>query len=80
MKVLQQERLTGATLLIMANKQDIEGSMTIDEISQSLDLECLQKQNRHWNIVACSAVSGSGVQQGFDWVVKDIASRIYMLA
>lgn len=34
---------------------------------------------RQWSIVACSAVDGSGLLEGFDWLVKDIAARIYLL-
>jgi ADP-ribosylation factor-like protein 2 len=36
-------------------------------------------KDRHWKIVGCSAYSGEGLLQGFDWLVKDIASRIYVL-
>lgn len=80
-EVLQQERLAGASLLILANKQDIGGSLTVPEIVAQLDLErLLDKSNRHWNIVKCSGLDGSGVREGFDWIVADIASRIYMLS
>lgn len=34
---------------------------------------------RHWRIVPCSAVTGAGLLEGFDWVVGDISSRIYLL-
>lgn len=45
---------------------------------QVLNLEAMDK-SRHWNIVGCSAYTGEGLLQGFDWLVQDIASRIYML-
>jgi ADP-ribosylation factor-like protein 2 len=35
--------------------------------------------NRHWNIVACSAVTGAGLLEGIDWLVADIASRIFLM-
>ncbi len=35
--------------------------------------------NRHWHIQACSAVTGEGLVAGIDWIVDDIASRIFML-
>lgn len=35
--------------------------------------------NRHWQITGCSAVSGAGLVDGVDWIVSDVASRIYML-
>ena len=44
---------------------------------QVLDLEAMG--TRHWRIVACSAVTGAGLIDGFDWVVSDIKSRIALL-
>jgi ADP-ribosylation factor-like protein 2 len=35
--------------------------------------------NRHWEIQSCSAVTGEGLLPGIDWIVQDIASRIFML-
>lgn len=34
---------------------------------------------RRWSIVACSAMDGSGLLEGFGWLVKDVAARIYLL-
>ena len=35
---------------------------------------------RHWTIFGCSAVSGDGLITGFDWLVDDISSRIFMMS
>lgn len=35
---------------------------------------------RHWGIIPCSAKTGEGLLEGIDWLVHDIASRIFMLA
>lgn len=45
---------------------------------QVLNLEAMDN-SRHWKIVGCSAFTGEGLLEGFDWLVQDIASRIYML-
>ena len=81
MQVLQQERLAGATLLILANKQDVDGALSVDKIAEVLQLHDSNKhcKNRHWHILACSAVTGGGLKEGMDWIVEDIASRIFML-
>lgn len=80
MQLLQQERLAGASLLIMANKQDIVGALSSEEIAQVLELGTnKQFENRHWSIRACSAVTGSGLLEGMDWIVSDIADRIFIL-
>eukprot|EP00976_Prorocentrum_cordatum_P117354 1196297-Prorocentrum_minimum.AAC.9 len=46
-------------------------------VKQVLELDCMST-SRHWQICGCSAVTGEGLLDGFDWVVGDIASRIYM--
>ena len=37
------------------------------------------QQKRHWQLQPCSAVTGDGLVEGIDWMVKDIASRIFMM-
>ncbi|KAK6922710.1 Small GTPase superfamily, ARF/SAR type [Dillenia turbinata] len=74
--LLKEERLSGASLLILANKQDIQGVLTPAEIGKVLNLDAMDK-TRHWKIVGCSAYTGEGLLEGFDWLVQDIASRIY---
>lgn len=36
-------------------------------------------QKRHWQLQPCSAVTGDGLVTGIDWMVSDIASRIFMM-
>lgn len=97
--VLQEERLAGATLLVLANKQDLAGALTPDAIATLLGLNDAVGRKRHWQVFPCSAIkpadvpekavvtgdshSGSnsgptGLEAGFDWLVADVASRIYM--
>lgn len=76
--LLQQD---GASLLIFANKQDIEGALSSEEIATVLELDSNERyKNRHWSIQSCSAVTGEGLVAGMDWIVDDIASRIFMLS
>jgi ADP-ribosylation factor-like protein 2 len=77
--LMHQERLAGATLLVWANKQDIHGSATSEQIQDLLGLKQLQFKNRHWSIRPCSAVSGEGLAEGIEWLVEDVASRIFLL-
>ncbi|OMP11597.1 reverse transcriptase [Corchorus capsularis] len=63
--LLKEERLSGASLLILANKQDIKGALTPAEIAKVLNLEAMDK-TRHWKIVGCSAYTGEGLLEGFD--------------
>ena len=33
----------------------------------------------HWLILGCSAVTGENLLQGIDWIIDDIASRIFTM-
>lgn len=73
--LLQEERLGGATLLVFANKQDLAGALTREEIRSQLDLAAIT--THHWRIVSCSAVTGDNLVTGVDWLLDDIAARIF---
>ena len=73
--ILKQERLAGASLLIFANKQDINEALSANEIAELLDLNSIDK--RHWSIVPCSAQTREGIKDGFEWIVNDIGSRLF---
>ena len=72
-------QLAGATLLVLANKQDIAGALSLDALAEALGLAQLAGRGRHARVVACSAVTGDGLLAAFDWLVGDIASRIFLL-
>lgn len=79
--LLDQEKLAGASLLIFANKQDVPGALDADGIAEALGLrEGKVFVNRHWSIRGCSAVTGEGLVEGMDWMIDDVASRIFMLS
>lgn len=65
--MLNEEELKDAALLVFANKQDQPGAKGAGEISEALRLGELR--DRNWSIMACSAVDGSGVSEGMDWLV-----------
>ncbi|TRM68616.1 GTP-binding protein [Schizophyllum amplum] len=73
--LLTEDRLSGASLLIFANKQDLPGSLSSAEISQAIELPAIR--SHHWKIQPCSAVTGENLVQGLDWVVDDVAGRLY---
>ncbi|PKI84498.1 hypothetical protein MVES_001653 [Malassezia vespertilionis] len=73
--LLGEERLAGATVLILANKQDIPGAYTPEMIKKALQLEDIHAHS--WRIQAASAVTGTNINEGMDWLLKDIASRLY---
>ena len=73
--LLLEERLQGASLLVVANKQDLKGALREDEIREVLDLDGLKTHT--WRMVGCSAVTGEHVEEGLTWVVDDVGHRLY---
>mmetsp|Transcript_9184 Transcript_9184/g.17254 ORF Transcript_9184/g.17254 Transcript_9184/m.17254 type:complete len:189 (-) Transcript_9184:364-930(-) len=76
--LLMEERLSGATLLLLANKQDVGGALTVEEIGQVLDFSGISATRRHVRACGCSAVTGGGLRDGFAWLVEDVAARVYL--
>lgn len=74
------KKLAGSSLLIFANKQDLGGALTFEQIAEYLDLRSDDISGRHWKILGCSAMAGDGLTEGFDWLVEDISSRIFLMA
>jgi len=77
-QLLLEERLASASLLVFANKQDLAGAMSTEEIETALDLKGKSTGHR-WKVMPCSAISGMNVMEGLDWVVDEVASRLYLL-
>lgn len=67
-KILNDEHLKGVPLMVLANKKDLPNSMTIREVSGMLDLDSYT--DRVWEIQACSALKGLGLQQAFISIAK----------
>jgi ADP-ribosylation factor-like protein 1 len=65
--MLDEDELRDAALLVFANKQDQPGAKGAGDISEALKLGELK--DRNWSIMACSAVTGKGVNEGMDWLV-----------
>ncbi|RXN32150.1 ADP-ribosylation factor 11 [Labeo rohita] len=67
-KILTDEHLKGVPLMVLANKKDLPNSMTIREVSTLLELDSYT--DRKWEIQACSALKGLGLQQAFTSIAK----------
>nr|GLL29060.1 ADP-ribosylation factor-related protein 1 [Ipomoea trifida] len=71
-KVLRHEDLQGAPLLILANKQDLGGSVSAEELDRYLDLKKLDE--RVYTFQAVSAYEGVGIKESVNWLV-DVMER-----
>lgn len=68
-----EEKLGGVPILVFANKQDLNHAAPSDEIAEGLQLHTIR--DRVWQIQPCCAVSGEGVRDGLDWVLKNLPIR-----
>lgn len=59
-ELIDEENLKGVPVLVFANKQDLATASPASEIAEGLNLHTYR--DRQWQIQACSAVSGEGVQ------------------
>lgn len=75
-KILKQEKMSGATLMVFCNKQDVEGALSVEQIKDFLDLDNIT--SRHWGLVPCSALTGKGILEGMSWLADDISKRVFM--
>ncbi|KAH0866701.1 hypothetical protein HID58_083912 [Brassica napus] len=60
-------------VLVYANKHEVPGAMTAYEISNELDLASLRQKNwqRNWHVQSSCALSGDGLHEGLDWLLKN---------
>lgn len=71
-KMVGEEELRNATVLVFANKQDLPNAMPVADLTQELGLPNMT--NRKWFVQACCAVNGTGLYEGLDWFVAALFS------
>lgn len=65
--VVSSEELVGVPLLVLANKQDIDGAMKASEIDNMLS--CIElRADREIKVEECSALTGVGLDDGLKWL------------
>jgi len=72
-KMLQEDELRDAVLLVFANKQDLPNAMSAPEITEKLSLQTLR--NRTWYIQSTCATQGNGLYEGLDWLSNELSKR-----
>lgn len=69
----QEEELAGAILVVLANKQDMAGCLTVAEVHQALGLDALK--DRTFQIFKTSATKGEGLDQAMDWLSNALQAK-----
>jgi len=72
-RMLSEDELREAVLLVFANKQDLPNAMKVQEVTERLGLNKLR--DRQWYIQGCSAPTGDGLYEGLDWLSNTLSKR-----
>mmetsp|Transcript_907 Transcript_907/g.2811 ORF Transcript_907/g.2811 Transcript_907/m.2811 type:complete len:183 (+) Transcript_907:78-626(+) len=72
-KMLNEDEMRDAVLLVLANKQDLPNAMTAADVCEKLGLQNLR--NRKWHIQSAIATTGDGLYEGLDWLSRTLASK-----
>merc|ERR1712076_314977 len=72
-KMINEDEMRDAVLLVFANKQDLPNAMTAAEITEKLGLHNLR--NRQWFIQSACATTGDGLYEGLDWLSRTLSSK-----
>ncbi|EDO48359.1 predicted protein [Nematostella vectensis] len=70
-KMLQEDELKDAVVLVMANKQDLPNALSVSEITEKLGLQSIR--DRQWYIQAACATQGTGLYEGLDWLSNELS-------
>eukprot|EP00353_Schmidingerella_taraikaensis_P012983 CAMPEP_0185568320 /NCGR_PEP_ID=MMETSP0434-20130131/1319_1 /TAXON_ID=626734 ORGANISM="Favella taraikaensis, Strain Fe Narragansett Bay" /NCGR_SAMPLE_ID=MMETSP0434 /ASSEMBLY_ACC=CAM_ASM_000379 /LENGTH=181 /DNA_ID=CAMNT_0028182805 /DNA_START=25 /DNA_END=570 /DNA_ORIENTATION=- len=72
-RMLSEDELRDAVLLVFANKQDLPKAMPAPEVTEKLGLHALR--TRPWYIQATCATTGDGLYEGLDWLSNILSKR-----
>jgi len=72
-KMLQEDELRDAVLLVFANKQDLPNALSVSELTDKLSLQGLR--NRTWFVQSTCATQGTGLYEGLDWLSNELSKQ-----
>ncbi|ELP91079.1 ADP-ribosylation factor, putative [Entamoeba invadens IP1] len=70
MKMLNEDEMRNAVLLVFANKHDLPQAMSISEVTEKLGLQTIK--NRKWYCQTSCATNGDGLYEGLDWLADTL--------
>merc|ERR1712054_369573 len=73
MKMLNEDEMRDAVLLVFANKQDLPNAMPAAEVTEKLGLHNMR--NRQWFIQSACATTGDGLYEGLDWMSRTLSGE-----
>ncbi|XP_029952763.1 ADP-ribosylation factor 4-like [Salarias fasciatus] len=72
-KMLLEDELKDAILLVFANKQDLPNALSVSELTERFGLQNLR--NKNWHIQSTCATQGTGLYEGLDWLSQKLSQN-----
>jgi small GTP-binding protein len=72
-EIAQAPQLKACPILVFANKQDIEGAVSAEQLCDVLDVRTLDQKRYH--VEASCAVTGVGLVEGMNWLSEAVKSN-----
>merc|ERR1712184_163843 len=72
-KMLNEDEMRDAAVLVFANKQDLPNAMSAAEVTEKLGLHSMR--SRQWFIQSTCATTGDGLYEGLDWMSRTLSSK-----
>ena len=73
-KILTEDRLKDAILLVYANKQDLPHALSTAEVASALGLKDISK-SRQWFVQGCCALNSEGLNEGLEWLDRTLKQK-----
>ena len=70
---MAEEELKNCFVLVMANKQDLNGSLSPEDVSKILGMETLN--GRSWIVLGTSVKTGQGLKESLDWMASEVYKK-----
>ena len=72
-KLLEAEDLKNCPVLVLANKQDLDGVLAPGEVCRQLKMG--EIKGRTWRVQGTSATTGQGFKEGLDWMASVLLKK-----
>ena len=71
--ILNEEKLKKIPVLTFGNKADLPNCLGPDELIEKLNMENIE--DRDWSVYECSALKGTGVKDGIQWIFEKLSGE-----
>ncbi|CAO3683549.1 unnamed protein product [Rhizopus microsporus] len=67
--MITNDAIEGVPILMLANKQDIQGALRVEEIKEVFNKIAVKLGARDSRVLPVSALEGHGVEEAIDWLI-----------